>query len=314
MKIIFFGSANFSLPSLKALLENGYEVACVVTQPDKLKGRGLNLSATAVKTFAEDSRLKVYQPTDINTQESIGFLKDFRADIFVVIAYGQLLSTEILNIPLIMPLNTHASILPMYRGAAPVNWALINGDKQTGISTIKIIPKMDAGPVITQKALDILADDNILTLEARLAKSAADLLPGIIEDIRNNKFELTPQDESKATFAPKLKKTSGLIDWGKPALDIYNLIRGSLVWPGAFTYFKSKLLKIYKAEISHARSNIAGARPGEIIGISKQGILVSSSCGSVLIQELQVEGKRRMSAEEFIAGHKICLGEVLTNK
>jgi methionyl-tRNA formyltransferase len=312
MKIIFFGSANFSIPSLKALMENGYEVLCVVTQPDKEKGRGLNLSATAVKTFANELQLKVYQPADINSEESIRFLKDFCADIFVVIAYGQLLSDEILNIPLIMPLNAHASLLPKYRGAAPINWALINGDKKTGVSIMKIIPRMDAGAVIIQKSLDILDDDNFLTLEVRLAKLAAELLLAAMKDIANNKYRLTPQDENKVTFAPKLKKDDGLIDWDKSARDIYNLIRGSLIWPGALTYLKSKLLKIHRARVSDTKIGKATAKSGEIIGISKQGILVATPQGSLLIQELQPEGKRKMSAEEFINGYKINLGEKLT--
>ncbi|TRZ95043.1 methionyl-tRNA formyltransferase [bacterium] len=312
MKIVFFGSANFSIPSLKALLENGYQVVCVVTQPDKQKGRGLNLSATTVKTFAKESRLEVYQPININAQECVSSLKGLHADIFVVIAYGQLLSPEILSLPAIMPLNAHASILPKYRGAAPINWALINGDKKTGVSIMKIIAQVDAGAVIAQRPLDILGDDNFLTLEARLAKLAAELLLVAIKDIANSKHKLTPQDESKVTFAPKLKKDNGLIDWNKSAQDIYNLIRGSLIWPGAFTYFKSKLLKIYKAQVCDTRSDKANAKPGEIIGISKQGILVATSCGGLLIEELQLEGKRKMSAEEFINGHKIKAGEKLT--
>lgn len=297
--------------ALQVLLNSSHEIVCVVTQPDRKSGRGLPLSATPVKRLAQKSSLQLYQPENINANESVSFLTRLKPDIFVVIAYGQLLSPEILGIPAIMPLNAHASILPKYRGAAPINWAIINGDLTTGVSIMKIVQKMDAGPIIIQKALTIAAHDNALILEARLADLAAELLLEALSGIENKTYELNAQDESKATFAPKLKKEDGLIDWSRPASDIRNLIRGCLDWPGAYTYYKSRLLKLYRAEIGQPILGQASYKPGEVIESSKKGIVIATSRDSLVIQELQIEGSRKMTAEEFILGHKICPGHKL---
>jgi methionyl-tRNA formyltransferase len=310
MNIVFFGSSNFAVPSLKALLTSDHKISCVVTQPDREKGRGLHLSGTVIKTVALESDLRIYQPGRINTNETIKFLKDRDADLFIVIAYGQILSEEILRLPKIFAINVHASILPRYRGAAPINWAIINGEKNTGLTVIKMTKKMDAGPIILQKEVAISEEDTSVTLEKRLSKEAGQSLLDSLESIVNNNYSLTPQNENMVSFAPKLKKENGKIDWNKPAGEIYNLIRGCLPWPGAFTYYNSKLLKIYKAKVSSQVLECVSSITGEVINISKEGIIVATGKDNLIIEELQIEGKRIMTAEEFITGHKICIGEI----
>lgn len=314
MNIVFFGSSSFALPSLKTLLTSGHKVSCVVTQPDRQKGRGLHLSGTVIKEAAFGAALRIYQPCDINVPEAAGFLKDLNPDLFVVTAYGQILSPKILDIPKFFSINIHASLLPKYRGAAPINWAIIKGEKRTGVTAIKMTRGMDAGPIILQKSIDIAALDTVITLEDRLSKIAAEALLGSLTLIEQNNYRLMPQDERKAIFAPKLKRNDGWIDWSKTAYEISNLIRGCINWPGAFTYYKGKLLKVYEARIIRL-SDYQGIRlPGKIIRISKDGIVVATRKEDLLIEELQIEGKRRMEAREFIAGHKIPLEEILGKK
>jgi methionyl-tRNA formyltransferase len=309
MNIVFFGSSNFAVPSLKVLLTSGHRISCVVTQPDKKKGRGLSLGNTAIKMVAEESNLKIYQPERINTSQALTLLEDLRPDLFVVIAYGQILSQEILDIPKIFSINVHASLLPRYRGAAPINWAIICGEKITGITIIRMTEKMDAGPIIAQERIDIQEDDTAITLEDKLSKAAAGLLIKTVISIKNNSYKSTPQDESKLSFAPKLKKEDGLINWNKSACEICNLVRGCMPWPGAFTYYKGKLLKIYKAKVIPLSGCSVSPLAGKIAGVSKEGIVINTEKDNLMIQELQIEGKRRMTVEEFIAGHKISVGE-----
>lgn len=317
MNIVFFGSSDFAVPSLKALLTTSHKVSCVVTQPDRQKGRGLSLSPTPVKAVAQDAGLKIYQPHRLNTPEALKLLKDLNPDLFVVAAYGQILSQEILDIPKIFSINIHASLLPQYRGAAPINWAIIKGENTTGITIIKMVKEMDAGPIILQQPYSIADDDTAVTLEDNLSELGARLLLDSLKAIENNNYSLTSQDENKASLAPKLKKEDGRINWNKRAFDIYNLIRGCLPWPGAFTYYNGELLKIYKAKVCLSADlpvYRSAYRPGEIISVSKERVTVATGKDTLIIEELQIEGKRRMKAEEFICGHKISCGEILGNK
>jgi methionyl-tRNA formyltransferase len=315
MNIVFFGSSNFAVPSLKALITKGEKISCVVTQPDRQKGRGLTLESTQIKRVSLEFGLRVYQPQKVNTPEVIQFLRDLSPDLFVVIAYGQILGQEILNIPKIFSINVHGSLLPKYRGAAPINWAIIKGEKTAGITIIKMVREMDAGPIILQQEINISDDDTAITLGYKLSRKACEILPDVIKNIEIESYKLIDQDEGKASFAPRLKKEDGLIPWDKPAQDIYNLIRGCFGWPGAFTYYQGKLLKIYKARVSSRVLGFLSSQvrrlPGEIINVSKEGIVVATGEDSLVIEELQLEGKRRMKAEEFIAGHKILPKEIL---
>ncbi|MDI6606423.1 MAG: methionyl-tRNA formyltransferase [Candidatus Omnitrophota bacterium] len=314
MNIIFFGSDNFAVVPLEALVAAGYAISCVVTQPDRAGGRGLKLEATPLKALAKKRGLKIYQPGDVNSAEAQSFLRDLNPDLFIVIAYGQILSQGVINIPKIFAINAHASMLPKYRGAAPINWAIIKGEKYSGVTIMKIVHKLDAGPVIQQQAVAISGDDTAITLQDKLSTLAAGLLLDSLVPIKNNNYKLLPQDEAGASLAPKLKKSDGLIEWSKNAEDIRNLIRGCLGWPGAFTYYKGKLLKIYKAKVSSQIRKFASSNPGEILEACKEGIVVFTGKGNIIIEELQLEGKKIMKAGEFISGHRITVGEKLGGK
>ncbi|PIS33467.1 MAG: methionyl-tRNA formyltransferase [Candidatus Omnitrophica bacterium CG08_land_8_20_14_0_20_41_16] len=310
MKIVFFGSAHFAVPALEALIKGKHKISCVVTQPDKKKGRHLHLGVTDVKSLAAQAGLKVFQPEDVNSLASVEFLRNLNADLFVAAAYGQILAQEVLDIPKVLPLNIHASLLPKYRGAAPINWAIIRGDNVSGVTIMRMTKKMDSGPIIMQKEIAISDSDDAVSLELRLGDLGAGLLLKSISAIKNKDYKLILQDEKKITFAPKLRKTDSCIDWNKPVLEIYNLIRGVLPWPGAFTHHKGKLLKIYKAKVISSRVyEFAGSRVGQVLNASKEGIAVSAGRDALIIQELQIEGKRRMPAGEFIVGHKISPGD-----
>jgi methionyl-tRNA formyltransferase len=316
MKIIFFGSAHFAVPAVEALIKSPYEVCCVVTQPDKKKGRHLHLSGTDVSAVAKQAGLKVFQPENVNSPEAYDYLKSFSADIFVIVAYGQIFSQAVLDIPKLIPINIHASLLPKYRGAAPINWAIINGEKTTGVSIIKVTRKMDAGPIITQKEIPINKNDDSIGLEDKLRLLGADLLMAAFSSIKNKTFKLIEQNEAKVVIAPKLKKADGCINWGAPATEIHNLIRGCLPWPGAFTYYKGKLLKIFKAEIAQDLSCQNKVQPGEVAQITeaKNEIVVAAAKGYLVIEELQLEGGKRMTAKEFVHGHKVKPGDLFGKK
>jgi len=310
MNIVYFGSSEFAVVPLKALIEAGYKISCVVTQPDKKKGRGLHLEGTPVKAIAKASGLKVFQPQKINSKESADFLRALKSDLFIVIAYGQILWQEILDIPKIFSVNAHASLLPKYRGAAPINWAIIRGEETTGVTIIKMNAKMDAGEIIMQRKSAIDEDDTSVILGRKLSESSALLLLESLSAIENKKAKFTKQDESAVSLAPLLKKEDGLIDWKRSASELHDLARGMLPWPGAFTYYKGKILKLHKAKVG-ARCPVLGVKPGEVIEIAGNKITVAAQDGCLDILELQIEGKRPMSAREFISGHKIKAGECL---
>jgi len=317
MNIVFLGSSKFAVPSLRQIISSTHKIICVVTQPDRVGGRGLTLSCTEVKKLAQAYKLRIYQPESINSQESIEFLRGLSADIFVVVAFGQILSGEVLEIPKILCINLHASLLPKYRGAAPINRAIINGENKTGLTVIKMVEKLDAGPIILQKQIDIQDNDDAVSLQETLADSGGEQIQQVLNLIQDKKHRLVIQDESGATYAPKLKKEDGLIHWDKSARSIFNLIRGCAGWPGAFTYYRDKILKIHKVSLilssSQAIGPVAG-QPGEVLEIPKKGIVVAAGDGNLLIEQLQVEGKKRITASEFISGYKISVGELLGGK
>jgi methionyl-tRNA formyltransferase len=305
MNIVFFGSSQFAVPCLQALLITRHKISCVVTQPDRKKGRGLHLEGTPVKLLASEVGLKVYQPAKINTAEAHDFLKSLKPDLFVVVAYGHILSQKVLDIPSRFSINAHASLLPEFRGAAPINWAIIKGKKKTGITIMKMSEKMDAGEMILQEAMEIRESDTAVSMEGKLSMLAASLLIRALSAIEEGKFTLTKQDESKATLAPKIEKGTGLIHWDKPAQELHCLIRGCMGWPGAYTHYKGKMIKIYEAGDIRLSGYEGKGKPGQILEVSKDGIVVATGKGEMIIKELQPEGKRIMKAAEFIAGHKI---------
>ncbi|HOU36549.1 MAG TPA: methionyl-tRNA formyltransferase [Candidatus Omnitrophota bacterium] len=309
MNIVYLGTGDFGRPSLEGLVESSHTVRCVVSQPDKPRNRGMRLEPAAMKKAAAELGLEVYQPEDINSRASVEYLKGLRPDLLVVIAYGQKLSQPVLDIPRLAAVNVHASLLPAYRGAAPVNWAIIRGEKTTGVTLMKLSTRMDAGPIILQKTAPILDSDTSLTLSRKLSLLAAEALDEGIGLIGKGTYDLMEQDESKATYAPKLKKTDGSIDWNRPCNEIVNRVRGCVPWPGAHTLYKGKVVKIHGASMLQDAS--AGNHPaGAIIGISRQGIAVAARPGAVLIHLLQMQGKRQVSADEFIGGYRAKPGDI----
>jgi methionyl-tRNA formyltransferase len=310
MKIIFFGSAHFAVKPLEALIKDKAQIVCVVTQPDKKKGRHLQISGTDVKSTALSAKLKIFQPENVNAKESVKFLKELHADIFVIVAYGQVFSQEVLDIPNLMPINIHASLLPRYRGAAPINWAVINGDKKSGVTIMFVTRKMDSGPLILQKDVKIEDKDTSVTLEEKLRNCGAELLIDALRIVEDKSYRLVDQDEAKVIVAPKLKKEDGLIDWNSPAVNILNQIRGLLPWPGAFTSYRGKMLKIFQADVLPLFPNHQPVA-GEVVRADKDSIIVACSKGYLAIKELQLEAGKRMSAHSFITGHKLTVGEIL---
>lgn len=299
MKIIFFGSSEFAVPVLEALKDRE-EVSLVVTQPDRKKGRYLKKDSTAVKKLAGKIGIEVFQPPDVNAKDSIERLRAIGAELFVVVSFGQILKKEVLDIPKI-PINVHASLLPKYRGAAPINWAIANGEKETGVTIMRMNENMDQGDIILKEAVSIGAAEDAVALSQRLSRKGGEALLRAVDLIKKGAASFEKQIEAKATYAPKLKKEDGLIDWSWDAEEICNRVRAFVPWPGCFTYWDKKVLKIYKAE-PHAESKTA--KPGTVLEVARDGILVSAGKGAVMVEELQPESKRRMKAEEFIAGHK----------
>jgi len=306
MKIIFFGSDDFALINLEEIARTSHDIVACVTQPDRSKGRGLKLAASPIKTWALENHVAVLQPQDLNEPKIIQSLNGFEADIFVVIAYGQFLPLQVLRIPKIASINSHASLLPKYRGAAPINWAIINGEKETGVTIIKMNEQMDAGDIIAQAPMKIDGEDTAMTLRAKLAMVSADILLKTMDDLELGRARFTPQDEKQVTLAPKMKKSMGLIDWNKDALTISNLIRGLVPWPSAYTKYNGKLVKVLEASL--VPGPIGDAKPGVVMDMSREGILVAAKKDRLLLTKVHPESSKAMSAASFAAGYKIEAG------
>lgn len=308
MNIVFFGTSEFAIPALKSLIESPHKVLAVVTRPDRKRGRNLKLSPPPAKVLAETHDIPVYQPQDASSPEAVYYLKNLNADIFVVIQFGQILKETVLSIPKIYAINVHGSILPKYRGAAPTNWAVMSGDTVSGVTVIKMNERMDEGDMILRKEAGIEAEDTNITLTEKLSDLGAKALLEAIDLIAAKKERLEKQDTSKATYAPKLKKEDGLIDWTKPAAVIHNRVRGLLPWPGAYTHYNGKVLKILHTGIS-GHPAAKGAAPGTVLAIIKDtGIIVSTGAGTFAIKNLQLEGKKILDADSFVRGHPVEVG------
>lgn len=312
MNVVFFGTSEFAMPILRRLIDSKHAVLAVVTQPDRQKGRRLKLSPPPTKVLAQAKNIPVYQPDNASSKESLEYLRRLKADLFVVAAFGQILKKEALEIPKNYSLNVHGSLLPKYRGAAPTNWAIINGDKTSGVTVIKMNENMDEGDIVLKKEIAIDVEDTNITLSEKLSELAAGSLMEAIGLIESNKVKLTEQDDSIATYAPKLKKKDGLINWNEPALTIHYKVRGLLPWPGAYTFFKDKILKILKTEV--AQELKGKAKNGEVAAILKhKGIVVKTGSGNLLIQYVQIEGKKPFDADAFLCGYKIEAGYIFGN-
>src|SRR3989338_111692 len=311
MKIVFFCSSSFSIPSLRALLESTHKVLAVVTQPDKAKGRSLKISPPQVKVLAAANGISVYQPETVSSQEAVRYIRSLEPDLFVVVSFGQLLKKALLEVPRLYSINLHGSLLPKYRGAAPINWAVINGEVSSGAAIIRMNEKMDAGDIIASREVGIGKDDTALTMSEKIAEIGAMLLLESIDSIEKGTVKFERQDESKASYAPKLKKGDGLIEWNRDAGKIHNLVRGLIPWPGAYTHYNGKVLKVFRTEIARTPEGKA-FKPGTIVDvISDKGIVASTAKGALLITHLQLEGKKILDGASFLRGHRIKAGDSL---
>ncbi|MFH0925785.1 MAG: methionyl-tRNA formyltransferase [bacterium] len=310
MRLLFMGTPGFAVPSLDALLDEGYNIVGVVTQPDKPKGRGLKLSVSPVKEVALKRKLTLYQPASIKTASFTDELKTLDLDIAVVVAYGKILPKEILSLPGLGCVNVHASLLPKYRGAAPINWAIINGEEQTGITIMYMDVGLDCGNIIAQEAIKIFSSDTAGILHDKLSYFGAELLIKSLKKIKGGDPDSYPQDHKLATYAPILKKEDGRIDWAKTAQEIRNLVRGVNPWPGAYTCLNGNLLKIWRVELGEGvevpELSELSKIPGKIVKIDKkEGIYITTGNGILCIKELQKEGGKRMKVNEFLRGNRI---------
>ena len=309
MNIIFMGTPDFAIPSLARLIASDNNIMGVVTQPDRPRGRGKKLQPPPVKTLALQHGLIVVQPEDVKEDNFIQWLKTQNPDLIVVVAFGKILPPKILNIPSHGCINLHASSLPAYRGAAPINWVLINGEKKTGVTTILMNEWMDTGDILLQREIDIEQEDNALTLGQRLSTLGAKLLLETTSQLKKGVLLPTPQNHSEASYAPALKKEAGRIDWKKDAQAIHSQIRGTLPWPGAFTNLENKILKIFMSQVVECKSRDT---PGKISQINPEGIKVATGKGYLLLTEVQLQDRRRMEVAEFIKGNSIPIGTMLT--
>lgn len=311
MKVLFMGTPDFALGCLLALIENKYDVCGVFTQPDKPKGRGYELSASPVKQMALEKNIPVFQPSTLKNGEAFEIIKELNPDIIVVVAYGKILPKDILDFPKFGCINIHASLLPKLRGAAPINFAIINGDKKTGVTSMYMNEGLDTGDMLLKEEVEINDDQTAGELFEVLSVLGARVLIKTLEKIKDNTITRQPQDESMATYASIIDKKLGKIDFNKSALQVHNLIRGTNPWPGAFASLNGKTMKVLKSKI---KNEIKEAPPGEVIfADTKNGLVISCGEGAIIIQQLQFEGKKRMEATEFLKGNKIEIGTILGN-
>lgn len=308
MRIVFMGTPEFAVPSLEALLKSEDEVVGVVTQPDRPKGRGHELAPPPVKIIAQQAGIPVLQPLKIRTPDFLDALAAWKPDLIAVTAFGRILHAPILNLPPMGCVNVHGSLLPKYRGAAPVQWAVINGETETGITTMLMDEGMDTGAMLLQERLPISPDDTAGTLAPRLASIGGRLLVETISRLKAGAIAPIAQNHAHATLAPLLKKEDGAIDWTAEARSIANRIRGLSPWPGAYTFYGQERWNIWRAV---AAQEPAEGQPGTLLAVTKQSLTVATGSGTLDLLEIQAANSKRMSVAQFLAGHRLSPGEQL---
>lgn len=309
LRVIFMGSAELACASLTALSNAPFiELLAVVTQPDKPKGRDLKLSPTPVGGLAEMLGLPTHKPRRARDPEFLSLVQSLRPDLIVVVAYGQILPQALLDVPPHGCLNVHTSILPKYRGAAPIQWAIVDGEAETGVSIMKMDAGLDTGPVVAEARTPIADEDDSQKLHDRLAEMGADLLIKTIPDFAAGRIQPVPQPAAGATYARKIAKEDGRIDWSRPARAIFNQVRGFNPWPGAFAFVelagRQRLFKVWRAKATDSR----GGKPGEVVAASGDELVVACGEGALALIEVQLEGTRRMPVREFLSGHSLARG------
>lgn len=308
MNIVYMGTPEIAAVILKALHEAGHTIIAAVTQPDKPKGRGNQVQFSAVKEVALSLDIPVYQPRRVKEPEFIEVLKQLNPDVIVVAAFGQILSKAILELSKFGCINVHASLLPKYRGAAPIQWCIIEGEEKTGITIMHMDEGIDTGDMICKKEIILSPKETFGTLHDKLAEAAGPLLIKALEDIKEGKAIRTKQGDSKSIYARILDKSLGHIDFNQPAVKIERLIRGLNPWPSAYTSLEGKTLKIWEADVEQTESK---GMPGEIVAVRKDALLVQTGEGLLAVKELQLEGKKRMTAESFLRGYEVKTNIVL---
>jgi methionyl-tRNA formyltransferase len=309
MRIIFMGTPEFAVPSLDMLVREGYDVMAVVTQPDKPKGRGNKLTPPPVKVYALEKGIEVLQPVKVRTPEYAEQLRRLKPDLMVTAAYGRILTKEVLQIPPYGTINVHGSLLPKYRGAAPIQWAIINGDQVAGITTMYTDVGMDTGDMLVKREIEITGDMTSGELHDIMAAAGAGVLKETLERLQAGTLVGIPQPHEQATHAPMMEKETGHIDWSRDAQAVHNLVRGTDPWPGAFTFYRGERMRIWKTAVS--TQSIKGKIPGTICTVDREGVLVVCGTGAVIVREVQFDSSKRMSVDEYIRGHQINEGEVL---
>lgn len=304
------GTPDFAVPSLEMLVNEGYDVAAAVTQPDKPKGRGNRMAAPPVKEFALKHGIRVLQPEKIKTPEFIEQIRALKPDLLITAAYGKILSKDLLDVPVHGCINVHGSLLPAYRGAAPINWAVINGESKTGITTMFTDVGLDTGDMLLKKELAIGPDTTVGELHDKMAVLGAEVLKETLLELGRGTLNRIPQEEAVSTYAPMMSKELGLIDWNKTAREIHNLVRGTDPWPGAYTFLGGSRMRVWKTSLVPEAADSSRSN-GEILKVEDEGILVKCSDENLLIREVQFDSSKRMSVGDYIRGHQINTGEAL---
>ncbi|CAG35476.1 methionyl-tRNA formyltransferase [Desulfotalea psychrophila] len=308
LRIIFMGTPDFASSNLRALLAGPDQVVAVVTQPDRPKGRGKKLTSPPVKVIAEEAGLPVLQPTKVRTDEFLEALAAYAPDLIVVTAYGRILPKPILDLAPLGCINVHGSLLPKYRGAAPIQWAVIQGDDEVGVTTMQMDEGMDTGDILLRKIIIPSPDETAGTLFDKLAELGTSALLETIEGLKKGTIRAEAQDHAQATEAPMLSKNDGLIDWSRTATELESLIRGMDPWPSAFCFLEGKRLRLFMPEVSYQKTD---AQPGAVLRAGRDGLLIATGKNCLLVKEIQPEGKKRMTVEAFLCGAKIGAETVL---
>ena len=311
MKIVFFGTSPFGLPALEAILKSNHTLCAVITTPDKPKGRNLKLSFSPVKEWALSKQIIPLEVSAKNIRSLEDDLKNIKADVFVVISFGIILPKTILEIPKITALNVHSSLLPRYRGPAPIHWALLNGDSQTGVTVMRITETLDAGDILLQRSTEISAQEDEEALHARLSQIGSDAILSALTLLEKNKASFTPQDDKLVTYARKISKEDGHLRWEEPVKAIHNRVRALSGWPGTFTFFNGKRIIFLKASLA-PEVTACSAPPGHILKASmKEGIVVAARDGALRVERLQLEGRKPLEAAQFLQGFPLKAGDIL---
>jgi methionyl-tRNA formyltransferase len=306
LRIVFMGTPDFACPTLQMLLDRGERVVAVVTQPDRPKGRGQQLQPPPVKELARRHAIPVLQPVKVRVPEAIEEIRALRPDLIVVVAFGQILPKALLDIPPRGCINVHASLLPRYRGAAPLNWCIINGETETGVTTMLMDVGLDTGDMLVKRSLAIDPEEDARSLHDRLALLGATAMAQTLDLLVQDALVPEKQDDSQSCYAPMLKKELGCLDWNKDPQTLKNLVRGVTPWPGAYTWLDGKLLKVFRIRVGSS-----AGQPGTVLRADREGLEVACQGGSLIIDELQLEGKKRLAAAEFLAGYQVPAGTSL---